>query len=115
LLGPYAEQPELTFDYMWLPFMAIRAEIWCGLADVEAAEDLYPRLAPYADRLAYTAPVAFRGSMHLTLGELARVTGDRPAARRHLEAARRVHAELGLQAWVTRADDAIHRLDEASY
>ena len=114
LLGPYAEQPELAFDYMWLPFMAIRAEIWSGLEDVDASTDLYARLEPYADRLAFSAPVAFRGSVHHALGELARVTGDRPAARRHLEAARQVHDELGLEAWVGRTDEALLRLDRAS-
>jgi tetratricopeptide (TPR) repeat protein len=110
LLGPYVEQPELTFDYMWLPFMAIRSEVWCGLSDVAAAADLYDQLEPYGDRLAFSVPVAFRGSMQLTLGELARVIGDRPAARRRLESARRVHAELGLEAWVGRTDLAIARL-----
>ena len=114
LLGPYAEQPDLTFDYMWLPFMAIRAEIWCGLSDAEAAADLYTRLEPYADRLAYSVPVAFRGSMQHTLGELARVTGDRPAARHHLSTALQVHTELGLQAWVGRTDDAMARLGRAA-
>lgn len=113
LLGPYAEQPDLSFDYMWLPFMAIRAEVWCGLGDVEAARDLYAQLAPYADRLAFSVPVTFRGSMQLTLGELARVTGDTSVARQHLQAALRVHAELGLQAWVGRTEEALSRLDRA--
>jgi hypothetical protein len=90
--------------------MAIRSEVWCGLSDVAAAADLYDQLEPYGDRLAFSVPVAFRGSMQLTLGELARVIGDRPAARRRLESARRVHAELGLEAWVGRTDLAIARL-----
>lgn len=114
LLGPYAEQPELTFDYLWLPFMAVRAEIWCGLGQPEAAADLYAQLAPYADRLAYSVPVAFRGSMHHALGELARVAGDRPAAERHLDIARHVHAKLGIEAWIGRTNDAMSRLDQAS-
>ena len=113
-LGPYAEQPDLAFDYMWLPFMALRAEIWCGLGDVEAAADLYPRLRPYADRLAFSVPVAFRGSVQLALGELARVTGDLPAARAHLTTARQVHAGLGLGAWVDRTDAATARLERAA-
>jgi hypothetical protein len=30
-IGPYPEQPAFSFDYMWLPFMAVRAEVWSAL------------------------------------------------------------------------------------
>ena len=106
-LGAYAEQPAFSFDYMWMPFMAVRAEVWCGLGDREAAADLYGQLLPYADRLAISVPVSFRGSMQLTLGRLALAVGDADLAREHLLVARRVHADLGLPAWTALTDEAL--------
>ncbi|HTW17899.1 MAG TPA: BTAD domain-containing putative transcriptional regulator [Nocardioides sp.] len=110
LLGPWSEQPALPWDYMWPFLVAVRAEIWVALGDAGAARDLLATLGPYADRLAVTGPVGFRGSMRLHLGELARVAGDDVAARDHLEAARRVHEELGLPLWVARTDATLARL-----
>ncbi|WP_148573654.1 hypothetical protein [Nocardioides caldifontis] len=110
LLGSYDEQPAFSFDYMWLPYMAVRAEVWSGLGDAAAAARMYDELLPYGDRLAYSVPVAFRGSMHLALGELARVAGDPTAAARHLEMALQVHRELGLAHWVGRTEEALTRL-----
>ena len=114
LLGAWAEQPPLPWDYLWLLLAAIRAEVWVGLGDAEAARDLHETLLPYADRLAVSIAVGFRGSVHLVLGELAGVAGDAAAARQHLEEARRVHQELGLTAWVARADDALARWAETT-
>jgi hypothetical protein len=109
LLGPYAEQPAFSFDYMWLPFMAVRAEVWCGLGDGAAADELYGLLLPYADRLAISVPVAFRGSMQLTLGRLAAVRGDADSAREHLLRARQVHTDLGLAVWAERTEAELAR------
>jgi DNA-binding SARP family transcriptional activator len=106
-LGPWAEQPALTWDYLWLFLSAVRAEVWVALGDADAAEDLRSQLLPYAERLAMTIAVGFRGSVHHTLGRLAGVTGDLAAASSHLEQARAVHERLGLPLWVRRSEDAL--------
>jgi hypothetical protein len=84
--------------------------VWSALGDVEACGRLYEELVPYEDRLAYSTPVVFRGSMHLHLGELARVAGDQAAAAGHLQHALSRHRELGLAYWVDRTEEALSRL-----
>jgi tetratricopeptide (TPR) repeat protein len=104
LLGPWSEQPPLLRDYLWLFLTALRAEVWAALRDLEACRELEAELAPYADRLAISVPVGFRGNVRLTLGRLAALRGDRAAAEELLTAARRVHEELGLADWVRITD-----------
>lgn len=111
LLGAWSEQREITFDYLWLLLMAVRSEVWCALGDREAAADLYDRLRPYADRLAISVPVAFHGSVPLSLGRLARTLGRTDLARSHLERAHEVHGRLGLTAWVAVTDEELATLD----
>jgi len=110
LLGEWREQPPLLQDYLWLLLSAVRAEVWCGLGDPGAARDLGRQLEPYADRLAISVPVGFRGSVRHSLGVLAAVGGDHHAARAHLHAAREVHERLGLALWVGRTDAELARL-----
>ncbi|MFW5468918.1 BTAD domain-containing putative transcriptional regulator [Knoellia sp. CPCC 206435] len=109
LLGEWTEQSEITFDYLWLFLTAVRAEVWSALGDTVAAADLHDRLLPYADRLAISVPVAFHGSVELSLGRLARTLGRTEVARAHLARAREVHERLGLRAWVTVTDDELAR------
>ena len=109
LLGEWREQPPLLRDYLWSLVTAVRAEVWCGLRDAEAARDLGEQLAPYADRLAIALAVGLRGSVRHTLGMLAAVTGDVATARAELLAAREVHERLGLTAWVARSDAELER------
>ncbi|MGN6607644.1 MAG: BTAD domain-containing putative transcriptional regulator, partial [Jatrophihabitans sp.] len=49
-LGPWPEQPQLPFDYLWLTATAIRALVWARLGDGAAIDDLRVALAPYAGR-----------------------------------------------------------------
>ena len=81
-----------------------------ALGDQRAAADLTAALTPYADRLAISVAVGFRGSMRLTLGRLAAALGEAEQARAHLLAARRVHDELGLDLWTEVADAELARL-----
>ncbi|WP_156996804.1 BTAD domain-containing putative transcriptional regulator [Knoellia aerolata] len=111
LLGEWREQPHITFDYLWLVLTAMRAEVWSALGDRGAAQDLYDQLLPYADRLAISVPVAFHGSVPLSLGRLARTLGHADLARQHLEAANEVHRRLGLTPWVAITDEEIATLD----
>ena len=110
LLGEWREQPQLLRDYLWVLLTAVRAEVWSGLGDRAAARDLGEQLAPYADRLAFSAPVGFRGSVQQPLGLLAAATGDVATAREHLLAARARHEQLGLAHWVKRTDVVLSRL-----
>ncbi len=110
LLGPWSEQPALLQDYLWLFLSAVRAEVWVALGDQGAAADLTAALTPYADRLAISVAVGFRGSMRLTLGRLAAALGETEQARAHLLAARRAHDELGLDLWTGVADTELARL-----
>lgn len=110
LLGPWGEQQEITFDYLWLFLTAVRAEVWSALGDPDAASDLYDRLLPYADRLAISVPVALHGSVPLSLGRLARALGRDDVARKHLEEANEVHRRLGLTAWLAVSSEELARL-----
>jgi hypothetical protein len=110
LIGEWRDQPPLLQDYLWVLLTAIRADVWAALGDRDAVGDLTAQLEPYADRLAMSAPVGFRGSVRHSLGLLAAAAGDPPAARDHLLAAREVHERLGLDLWVARSEAAIARL-----
>lgn len=110
LLGEWRDQPPLLPDYLWLMLTAVRAEVWTALGDAGAARDLGAALAPYAERLAISVPVGFRGSVRHSLGLLAAATGDVAAARGHLRAARDVHERLGLALWADRSAAELARL-----
>lgn len=110
LLGEWRDQPPLLPDYLWLMLTAVRAEVWAALGDADAARDLAAALTPYAERLAISVPVGFRGSVHHSLGLLAAATGDVAAAREHLHAARDVHEHLGLALWADRSAAELARL-----
>jgi tetratricopeptide (TPR) repeat protein len=109
-LGPWAEQPPVQRDYMWVGLTCIRARYWSALGDQEAIADLRTQLAPYADWLAGTIAVTCQGSVHHNLGLLALAADDREAAAEHLHAAREVHQRLGLDLWLARTDELIARL-----
>ncbi|HYJ27943.1 MAG TPA: BTAD domain-containing putative transcriptional regulator [Nocardioides sp.] len=109
-LGEWREQPPLLLDYLWLLLSAVRAEVWAGLGDADASRDLGGQLAPYAERLAISVPVGFRGSVRHSLGLLAAGAGEPRTAREHLLAAREVHERLGLDLWVARTEAELDRL-----
>ncbi|GAA0794230.1 BTAD domain-containing putative transcriptional regulator [Spirilliplanes yamanashiensis] len=110
VLGPWPDQPPLPWNYLWSTFVVFRSYTWMGLGDAAAVADLRAQLAPYSGRFAGTLPVGVAGAVDLTLGELAAADGDPAAARAHLSAARRTHAELGLPVWLARTDAALDRL-----
>ncbi|WP_243057980.1 AfsR/SARP family transcriptional regulator [Nocardioides sp. SR21] len=110
MLGGWSEQQPVLRDYQFLLMSSVRAETWLALGDQAAAADLYADLLPFADRLAMTMPVGFRGSMRLTLGRLAAALDDDDAAREHLERARARHDELGLPYWVEVAESELAAL-----
>ncbi len=111
LLGPWAEQPPVPRDYLWVLFTAARARLWARLRDPDAVAALRAALAPYADRLAVgSVAVAFLGSVELALAELAAAAGETEAASEHLARARRVHVDLGLDLWVRLTDELSDRL-----
>ena len=111
LLGPWAEQPPVPWDYLWVLFTVVRARLWAQLGDPDAVAALRASLAPYADRLAVgSVAVAFLGSVELALGELAAAAGEFVAASEHLARARRVHVDLGLDVWVAQTDQLAERL-----
>lgn len=110
LLGEWRDQPPLLPDYLWLMLTAVRAEVWAALGDAGAARDLAAALTPYAERLAISVPVGFRGSVRHSLGLLAAAAGDVAAARGHLHAARDVHEHLGLAHWADRSAAELARL-----
>ncbi|HSO64966.1 MAG TPA: hypothetical protein VLQ78_07670, partial [Ornithinibacter sp.] len=111
LLGPWAEQPPVPWDYLWVLFTVVRARLWARLGDPVAVADLRAALAPYADRLAVgSVAVAFLGSVELALAELAAVAGEPAAAAEHLARARRTHVDLGLGVWVRLTDELADQL-----
>jgi tetratricopeptide (TPR) repeat protein len=114
-LGAWRDQPPLPWDYLWLGFTVLRAQLWARLGDVEAVRDLRAALAPYESRLGAGAlAVAFLGAVPMTLGRLAAAAGDEAAAREHLTRAREVHESLGLAAWVRRTDELLATLGPGS-
>jgi DNA-binding SARP family transcriptional activator len=108
LLGAWADQPALPWNYLWPGFTVIRAYTWIGLGDRSAIADLRAQLTPHAGSLVVgSVATFFLGSMHLVLGRLAEADDDPAAARAHFEQARAVHGELGLGMWLEHADQAL--------
>ena len=116
LLGPWPEQLPPPWDYLWVLFTVMRARLWSRLGDPDAVADLRRGLTPYADRLATgSLGVAYLGSVELALAELAAAAGEPEVAAGHLARARRVHADLGLDAWVRITDETGDRLGLRSH
>ncbi|HEX6888260.1 MAG TPA: BTAD domain-containing putative transcriptional regulator [Candidatus Nanopelagicales bacterium] len=114
-LGAWRDQPPLPWDYLWLGFTVLRAQLWARLDDAEAVRDLRAALAPYESRVGAGAlAVAFHGAVAMTLGQLAAAAGDEAAAREHLTRARQVHESLGLAPWVRRTDGLLAALGPGS-
>ncbi len=109
-LGPWQEQPTVSFDYAWLLVTSIRAEVWTALGDGAAIDDLYAALTPYAGRIAGTLPITLRGTVDHWLGHLAAARGDGEVAREHLEHGLEAHRRLGFPLWERRSLEALARL-----
>lgn len=74
-------------DYLWLACMAMTADLAFRLGDSQRAGELYPLLAPYADRYVIVGDaVAHAGPASFYLGQLARTTRDWARAAEHFRA-----------------------------
>jgi tetratricopeptide (TPR) repeat protein len=113
VIGPWAALPEPPWDYLWTTYVAVRARIWSALGDQVAVAALREALTPYAGQCAGTLPVAFLGSNHQVLGDLAAAAGDTEAAREHLLLARKAHEDAGLELWVARSEAALATLESS--
>ncbi len=97
LLGPWAEQPAVIRDYLWISLTVLRAWLWLelrdrGCATDDAIADLRRQLAPYADRLAAGGMSAiFLGSVAHALARLAAADDDPVAARAYAQDALDTH------------------------
>ncbi len=81
LIGPWADQPTPPRDYLWTTSRRRAGPAVVGAwATRWRSPSCAARSTPYADRFAGTLPVAFLGSDHQVLGELA-VGGGRPSPR----------------------------------
>jgi hypothetical protein len=112
LLGPWHEQPELTWDYLWLSGAVLRALVWSGLGDPEAVGELRRMLEPFADRVADGAMAAcFLGSVRHALAVLAVAAGDAEVAVREARAARDLHRRLGWTPWERLSQEVLDRAE----
>ncbi|MEV8510896.1 BTAD domain-containing putative transcriptional regulator [Dactylosporangium sp. NPDC051484] len=111
LLGPWREQPEMIWDYLWLSGTVLRALVWAELGDRDAVAALRSQLEPFADRIADGAMAAcFLGSVPHALASLALAVGEHEAARRWGRAARALHHRLGWAPWERLSDELLARV-----
>lgn len=111
-LGPWREQPELIWDYLWVSGTVLRALVWSELGDLGAVADLRGQLAPFADRVADGAMAAcFLGSVRHALAALALAAGDADAAAREARAARDLHRRLGWNPWERLSQELLDRVE----
>ncbi|MGY4767165.1 BTAD domain-containing putative transcriptional regulator [Kribbella sp. CWNU-51] len=112
VLGDWAEQRPLNWDFAWIGLTVLRARVWLELADPRAIAELREQLMPFADRLAVGGMGAFfLGSVSHTVGHLALAGGDRTAASHQLRIALETHQRLGF-APLTAATQALLRRAE---
>jgi hypothetical protein len=104
-LGPWTDQDEVSWDYMWLARTVLRSHLWSRLGDREAVADLRALLTPYADRLAVAQFML--GSVQHALAELALAAGDLEAAGAHAEVALATHRRLDWTPWVARTQSVL--------
>jgi hypothetical protein len=95
-------------DANWLYTATVLGAISAELADERAATELYPLLLPYAKRVVTVGRgCVCLGSASLSLGVLASVLGERPAAVAQLEEAVRRNDALGAVAYAAAARHAL--------
>ncbi len=91
---------DLPMDANWKVGVAIIAVVAATLGDAPRAEDLYPRLLPYADSMVTAGmPADVLGSMHLPLAMLAATVDRWDDAREHFEAAVAANDRFGVKEW----------------
>jgi tetratricopeptide (TPR) repeat protein len=112
LLGPWHEQPELIWDYLWLSGAVLRALVWSELGDAEAVADLRRTLEPFAERVADGAMAAcFLGSVRHALAALAVAAGDAQDAVHRARQARDLHRRLGWVPWERMSQELLDRAE----
>ncbi len=105
---PYSE-PEASWQT--LSAWSYEAEAAYAVGDRTLAERCYVELAPYAGRMAVAGVAVAQGPVDGYLALAAATLGDRPAARRHAEDARRLAEEWELPAYVSWLDAHVAELD----
>jgi len=94
---PAADMPR---DRLWLPTVALMAEIVAALGDRRAAKGLVDLLEPFAGLSAvYGRGTLYYGSVSHFVGMLARVTGDLDRAETYLRDAIGVHERMASPPW----------------
>ena len=91
-----------AFDDGWLASMSLLAEAAAALGDSQRASVLYPRLLPYADRVAVTYSEISLGSVSRYLGLLAMTMRRWSDAATHLQVAEDVNQGTGATPWLAR-------------
>lgn len=111
LLGPWREQPEMIWDYLWVSHATVRALVWSELGDPAAVAELRSSLEPFHDRVADGAMAAlFVGSVRHALAALALADGDAGAARAHAAAAHDLHRQVGWTPWERSSQELLERV-----
>ncbi len=90
----------IPFDESWLVSVSLLAEAASQLGDAAAAAVLYPRLEPYADRVAVSTPEISLGAVARYLGLLAATLALRTDATRHFESALAVNRRINARPWL---------------
>jgi len=89
----------LPFDEEWLVSLGLLSEAAHTLDDADVAGAIYPRLLPYADRVAVAYPEISTGSVSRYLGLLATTLKQWDAAAGHFAAAIAVNGRIGARPW----------------
>lgn len=109
--GPWEATYEITFDYLWLTLMSVRARLWAAIGDRRAVADLRATLEPYAASWAVGgASVYCDGVVAETLGLLSQAAGDLDEAVDRLEWALQEYTVRDLLPYVARASAELARV-----
>lgn len=107
------EEPlgELPRDVTWLAAHVIWSHVCAAVGAAERADELYERLAPFGDQVAFTGVSAW-GDVDHALGRLAALRGRDEDALAHFAASTDRYARAGAPVWLARValDEAAMRL-----
>jgi tetratricopeptide (TPR) repeat protein len=100
----------VPFDQEWLYAVSLLADTCAFLRDVDAAEELYPLLLPYAGLAAVDVGEGFAGSASRYLGLLASTTSRWDDAARHFEDALAMNERMGARPWLAHTQHDFARM-----
>jgi hypothetical protein len=89
---------------LWLPANAWLADAAVQLGRRDVCPELLARLEPYAGRIVQAGFTGCWGAVDRYVGLLYSALGDDESARRHLDAALRLHASIGAVALARRTE-----------